>query len=71
MGKFSSIDGGKLMRILCNKFGFVALRQKGSHVTLCRGSIHITIPMKEIRAGLLSRILKDCGVVRKDFEKFA
>lgn len=69
MGKLSSIDGWRLMKSLCNSFGFVALRQKGSHVTLKRENVCITIPLKEIRAGLLGRILKDCGIDRKDFEK--
>ncbi|HIH30286.1 TPA: type II toxin-antitoxin system HicA family toxin [Candidatus Micrarchaeota archaeon] len=69
MGKLSAISGEKLMRILCNRFGFAALRQKGSHVTLNRGSICVTIPLKEIRAGLLNRILKDCGIDKGEFEK--
>ena len=69
MGKLSSISGEKLMRALCNRFGFAPLRQKGSHVTLKRENVCITIPLKEIRTGLLGRILKDCGISKTEFEK--
>ena len=71
MGKLSSISGEKLAKILCNRFGFVPLRQKGSHMTLNNGGIYVTVPLKEIRAGLLGRILKDCGIGRKEFARFA
>jgi predicted RNA binding protein YcfA (HicA-like mRNA interferase family) len=43
------IKGKELIKILCNKFGFVKVRQKGSHVTLQRNGTFITVPMKEIR----------------------
>jgi predicted RNA binding protein YcfA (HicA-like mRNA interferase family) len=60
------IEGKKLIRILCNHFGFRAVRQKGSHVTLTNGRIYVTVPAKEIRIGLLNVILKDCGVSREE-----
>jgi len=61
------VDGKELIRILCNKFGFVKVRQKGSHVTLQRNGTFITIPVKEIRVGLLNRILRDCNISRDQF----
>ena len=50
------IEGKKLVKILCNNFGFKAIRQKGSHVTLTNGALYVTVPVKEIRVGLLSVI---------------
>ena len=67
MPRLSSIDGRQLIKILCNKFGFRAIRQKGSHVTLTNGIIYVTVPAKEIRVGLLSVILKDCGITVQEY----
>lgn len=61
------MDGRELAKTLCNKFGFRAIRQKGSHMTLTNGRIYVTVPMKEIRVGLLNVILKDCGISREEF----
>jgi predicted RNA binding protein YcfA (HicA-like mRNA interferase family) len=61
------IEGRELVKILCNEFGFVKVRQKGSHVSLQRDGTFVTVPMKEIRIGLLHRILEDCGISRDDF----
>jgi len=61
------MDGRELVRILCNKFGFVKVRQKGSHVTLQRNGTFVTVPVKEIRVGLLNRILRDCNISRDEF----
>jgi predicted RNA binding protein YcfA (HicA-like mRNA interferase family) len=60
------IDGKELIKILCNKFGFVKVRQKGSHVTLERSGTFVTVPVSEIRVGLLNRILRDCDISRDD-----
>jgi len=67
--KLSPIQGKELIKILCNKFGFQAIRQKGSHVTITNGSIYVTVPLKEIRVGLLGVILRDCGITREEFLK--
>jgi predicted RNA binding protein YcfA (HicA-like mRNA interferase family) len=64
------IDGKDLVRILCNRFGFVKVRQKGSHVTLERNGTFVTVPLKEIRVGLLNRILRDCNISRDNFLEF-
>lgn len=66
MTRLRPVDGKELIRILCNKFGFVKVRQKGSHVTLQRNGTFVTIPVKEIRVGLLNRILRDCNISRDE-----
>lgn len=67
MPRLRPIHGKDLIKILCNNFGFVAVRQKGSHVTLERNGTFVTVPLKEIQVGLLNRILKDCNISRDDF----
>ncbi|MGD0175457.1 MAG: type II toxin-antitoxin system HicA family toxin [Candidatus Bathyarchaeia archaeon] len=67
MPRLKPIEGKELIKILCNKFGFVKVRQKGSHVTLQRDGTFVTVPTKEIRVGLLKRILSDCNITRDDF----
>jgi len=61
------IEGRDLVKILCNEFGFVKVRQKGSHVTLQHNGTFVTVPMKAIRVGLFGRILGDCRISRDDF----
>jgi predicted RNA binding protein YcfA (HicA-like mRNA interferase family) len=61
------VEGKDLIKILCNKFGFVKVRQKGSHVTLQHNGTFVTVPMKEIRVGLLTRILRDCNLSKDDY----
>lgn len=67
MTRLRPVDGRELIRILCNRFGFVKVRQKGSHVTLQRNGTFVTVPVKEIRVGLLNRILRDCNISRDEF----
>jgi predicted RNA binding protein YcfA (HicA-like mRNA interferase family) len=68
--RLTPIEGKALIKILCNKFGFSAVRQKGSHVTLTNGSIYVTVPTKEIRVGLLSVILDDCAIPRDEYLEY-
>ncbi|MBI2937633.1 MAG: type II toxin-antitoxin system HicA family toxin [Thaumarchaeota archaeon] len=67
MNRLTPIHGLELIKILCNKFGFSVIRQKGSHVTLYNGEIHVTVPAKEIQVGLLRVILDDCVIARDEF----
>jgi predicted RNA binding protein YcfA (HicA-like mRNA interferase family) len=67
LGRLQPVEGRQLIKILCNHFGFSAIRQKGSHVTLTNGTVYVTVPAKEIRVGLLSVILKDCGISQDEF----
>lgn len=67
MGKLRPVQGRELIKVLCNHYGFRAVRQKGSHVTLSDGTVYVTVPAKEIKVGLLSVILKDCGISQDEF----
>jgi len=54
--------------------GFIAVRQKGSHVRLEKYSpektIKITVPMHtELKKGTLHRIIKEAGLTLDDFDK--
>ncbi|MEK6980425.1 MAG: type II toxin-antitoxin system HicA family toxin [Thermoproteota archaeon] len=69
MKKLSPIHGRELIKILCNQFNFQPIRQKGSHVTITNGTIYVTVPLKEIRVGLLGVILRDCDISREQFLK--
>lgn len=56
------------------KAGFIAVRQKGSHVRIEKfngeKTIKITVPLHpEIKKGTLSRIIKDAGLTNEEFEK--
>jgi predicted RNA binding protein YcfA (HicA-like mRNA interferase family) len=70
MPKLPIISGKDLIKRL-NKYGYVAIRQKGSHVRLineksdCKS---ITIPLhKIIKPGLLHKILRDANLSLEDF----
>jgi len=65
--KLAPIDGRKLVKILCNEFGFRPVRQKGSHMTLTDGDVYVTVPTKQIGVGLLGVILRDCNIDREKF----
>ncbi len=60
------ISGDELVRVLA-KFGYEAVRQKGSHVRLRHPTdakkLPVTVPLHdEIAFGTLRRILRDVGV---------
>ena len=66
--KLPRISGHEVIKILCNRFNFKVLRQKGSHVTLTNDSVYLTVPLhKELDRGTLNSIIKDSGVPRRDF----
>ena len=56
------------------KAGFIATRQKGSHVRLEKymsdKTIKLTVPLhSELKKGTLNRIIKDAGLTLEEFEK--
>jgi predicted RNA binding protein YcfA (HicA-like mRNA interferase family) len=64
--KLPVVSGDDLVGAL-GKFGYVAVRQKGSHVRLRHPSdpqrLPVTVPLhSEIAFGTLRRILRDAGV---------
>ena len=50
------------------KLGFVARRQRGSHVILRRGGTGCVVPdHKELKDGTLNGVLKQAGIPRDEF----
>ncbi|MBS0576651.1 MAG: type II toxin-antitoxin system HicA family toxin [Proteobacteria bacterium] len=61
------ISGTEVVRAL-EKLGFTAVRQKGSHVVLRRGSAGCVVPLhRELKIGTLSGVLKQAGVAADEF----
>jgi len=71
--KLPQISGKELIKKL-HKNGFIAVRQKGSHVILekrtTEGTIKITVPMHStLKKGTLLRIIKDAELTKDEFDK--
>jgi len=71
--KIPVMTGPELIRAL-EAIGFVARRQKGSHLHLFRESDHrrVTVPIhkgKDIPVGTLKAILKDAGLTADELRK--
>lgn len=69
MPKLNPISWNDLVRRL-RKFGFDGPYQQGKHPYMVRGSLVLTVPnphKKEIGVDLLTRILKQAGVSRKNW----
>lgn len=71
--KLPRLSGKEVIKAL-SKIGFVAIRQKGSHVILKRetteGIVTTVVPNhKEIDKGTLLEILRQCKLKREDFIK--
>ncbi len=70
--KIPMISGLEVIKRL-HKVGFIAVRQKGSHVRLEKrmeeGMIKLTVPLHdEMKKGTLNRIIKDAGLTLEEFE---
>ena len=70
--KLPLISGIKVIKRL-KRAGFIATRQKGSHVRLEKyvgnKTIKITVPLhSELKKGTLSRIIKDAGLTLEEIE---
>ena len=73
--KLPLISGIEVIKRL-KKSGFIATRQRGSHVRLEKSTadtiIKLTVPLhSELKKGTLSRIIKDAGLTLEEFEKLA
>ena len=71
--KIPLISGIDVIKRL-KKAGFIATRQKGSHVRLEKSvsntTIKITVPLhSELKKGTLNRIIQDAGLSLEEFEK--
>jgi predicted RNA binding protein YcfA (HicA-like mRNA interferase family) len=71
--KLPHVSGLEVIKRL-KRIGFIATRQKGSHVRLEKSdekeNLKITVPLHpELKAGTLHRILKDANISVEDFDK--
>ncbi|MDO8680154.1 MAG: type II toxin-antitoxin system HicA family toxin [Acidobacteriota bacterium] len=72
MGKLRVLSGRDVCKIL-EADGFVAIRQRGSHIVMQKrsGDTTTTVPVPdhpELKAGTLSSIVRQSGVARTLFE---
>ena len=75
MSKLKKISGKECIKILCNKFGFKVVRQKGSHIILKKetekGTIGTVVPNhKELKTGTLKNILELAKVDEDEFAEY-
>ena len=72
--KYKPISGEKVIKILCNKFGFAVTGRKGSHVRLSKetkdGKIGTVVPLhKELKLGTLRGALRLAKISIDEFYK--
>jgi len=61
---------GKELIALLKKNRFDIVRQKGSHVSLQRGTLKTVVPLHdELAKGTLLAILKQCNLTKDDLER--
>ena len=75
MSRLKTISGKDCVKILCNKFGFEVVRQKGSHVILKKetpeGKIGTVVPNHpELKLPTLRSALKLAKVDEEEFVKY-
>ncbi len=75
MHVLKKISGKECIKILCNKFGFKAVRQSGSHVILKKelpeGAVGTPVPLhKELKIGTLKGILQLAKIDEREFAKY-
>ncbi len=75
MPKLKKISGKECIKILCNKFGFKSIRQKGSHIVLKKetsdGAVGTVVPNhKELKIGTLKNILELAKIKEEEFVKY-
>lgn len=71
MGELNGWSGKDVVRVL-EKLGYVAVRQRGSHVRMRHSDAarhkSLTVPLhREVKIGLLRQIISDAGIRVKDF----
>ncbi|HLC75460.1 MAG TPA: type II toxin-antitoxin system HicA family toxin [Candidatus Nanoarchaeia archaeon] len=71
MGKLPLLSGKEVIKAL-SRCGFTAVRQKGSHVILVKGTqlkkLSTVVPLhKEIDKGTLLEIMRQAGLTREEF----
>jgi len=73
--KLRGISGEAVVKILCNRFGFVVSGQSGSHVRLSKvtaqGKVGTVVPMHdELKPGTLKSVLRLAKVDPEEFANF-
>ena len=72
MTTFPSITGKRFIQVL-GKFGFEAIRRKGSHHFLQHQDGRCTVVpshgRESIGRGLLAQILRDCDITKEELQK--
>jgi predicted RNA binding protein YcfA (HicA-like mRNA interferase family) len=73
--KLRGISGEIVIKVLCNRFGFMVSGQSGSHVRLSKvtaqGKIGTVIPMHdELKPGTLRSVLKLAKVDPEEFAEY-
>ena len=69
------VSGLKTVKILCNKFGFKILRQRGDHIVLGKmtpnGKVGTSVPRhKELKIGTLKGVLRLAKVNEDEFSHY-
>ncbi|MHA1737319.1 MAG: type II toxin-antitoxin system HicA family toxin [Candidatus Heimdallarchaeota archaeon] len=72
MPKYKPVSGEKVVKILCNKFGFTISGRKGSHIRLAKqtkeGKIGTVVPLhKELKRGTLRGALRLAKITLDEF----
>ena len=75
MPQLRKISGKECLKILCNKFGFKVIRQRGSHVLIKKETagnfIGTVIPMhNELKIGTLKAIIDQAKISEEEFSKY-
>lgn len=71
VSKLKQVSGKECIKILCNKFGFVIVRRRGSHVVLRKGNVGTVVPVHdELRIGTLKGVLELAKIKDEDFAKY-
>ena len=74
MPRLGKLSGRKVLKILCNKFGFEIRGRKGSHVRISREvdgrKVGTVIPMHdELKIGTLKNVLKLAKISEEEFSE--
>ena len=71
MSTLKKISGKDCVKILCNKFGFKIIRQKGSHIVLKKENIGTVVPNHpQLKLGTLKNVLELAKIKEEDFAKY-
>jgi predicted RNA binding protein YcfA (HicA-like mRNA interferase family) len=65
MAKLPVLSGKELIKAL-ERDGFQIVRQKGSHISLSKGTFRTVVPLhNDLSKGTLLGILKQCGLTKE------